>query len=203
MNPVSNNISEETVSMKKYITFVEENIIKKFDIDSTASLSIQNIKYGKKGSIMPDVVGSFDNEIAFKATNDNIIKMINYINLLGHPEILVDTGTVNGGAPAIMSNPLAMINELSLDNTLDTTKPNAENSGRMTLRFYIRGSSITDIAFLGGTITARKAALGKRIEITLAKCIAEVTCPKKKDLQALSRKFTEFTRSNGDKKATQ
>lgn len=34
--------------MKKYITFVEENIIKKFQLDSTASLSIQGIRYGKK-----------------------------------------------------------------------------------------------------------------------------------------------------------
>jgi hypothetical protein len=40
---------------------------------------------------MPEVVGSFDNEVAFKATNENIIKMINYINLLGHPEILTET----------------------------------------------------------------------------------------------------------------
>lgn len=152
---------------------------------------------------MPDTVGSFDNEISFKATNDNIIKMITYINLLGHPEILTDTGITNNETPAIMSNPLAMIDSFSLENILDTTKPNEENSGRMTLRFYIRGSSMTDIAFLGGTITARKNVLAKKIETTLTKCLAEVTCPKKKDLQALSRKYTEFNRSSASKKTMQ
>jgi hypothetical protein len=203
LNPISNNINEETVSMKKYITFVEENILKKFQLDSTASLSIQGIRYGKKWWIMPDVVGSFDNEISFKATNENIIKMINYVNLLGHPEILTDTGIINGWTPTIMSNPLAMIDSFSLENILDTTKPNEENSGRMTLRFYIRGSSINDVAFLGSTIASRKSILAKKIETTLTKCLAEVTCPKKKDLQGLSRKYTEFNRSSISKKVTQ
>ncbi len=203
LNPISNNIQEETISMKKYIMFMEENIIKKFGIESSASLSIQNIKYGKKGALMPDVVGSFDNEIAFKTTNENIIKMIRYINLLGNPEILVDTGTTSKVAPGIMSNPLAMINALSLDNTLDITKPTLENSGRMTVRFYIRGSSIMDIALLRGTLISRKTALGQKIEMTLTQCNKEITCPKKKDLQLLSRKFTEFSHSGGDKKPTQ
>ena len=61
--------------MKKYITFVEENIIKKFDIETSASLSLQNITYGKKGTTMPEIVGSFDNEISFKSTNNNIIRI--------------------------------------------------------------------------------------------------------------------------------
>ena len=30
LNPVSNNLSEETVSMRRYISFVEENILKQF-----------------------------------------------------------------------------------------------------------------------------------------------------------------------------
>ena len=49
LSPLSNSISEDTVSMKKYISFVEENIIKKYSLDSVASLSLQNITYGKKG----------------------------------------------------------------------------------------------------------------------------------------------------------
>ena len=48
LNPISNNILEETVSMRKYIAFVEENILKQFGIESTAALGIQNIRYGKK-----------------------------------------------------------------------------------------------------------------------------------------------------------
>ena len=49
LSPLSNSITEDTVSLKKYISFVEENIIKKYNLDSVASLSLQNISYGKKG----------------------------------------------------------------------------------------------------------------------------------------------------------
>lgn len=196
LNPVSNNVTEETVSMRRYIAFVENNILRQFGIESTAALGIQNIKYGKKGTDMPEVLGSFDTEITFTATNDGITKMIGYINTLGRPDILLDTGsTSTWGTPDIMSNPLAMINALSLQTTLDPTKPTEENGGRMVLRFYIRWSSLTDIAFLSGNIKARKEALKKKIEINIAACAGELTCPRKKDLDAFSRKYTEFDRA--------
>ncbi|MBX9809354.1 hypothetical protein K2X92_03135 [Candidatus Gracilibacteria bacterium] len=197
LNPVSNNISEDTVSMKKYISYIEENIIKKFGIDSSTTLSLQSIKYGGKGSSMPESVGSFDNDISFKSTNANIAKMIEYINDLGKPDVLLNTGSViAGGEPAIMSNPLAMIDSLALEQALDLSKPNEPNSGRMTIRFYVRGSSASDITFLSSTISLRKTTLGKKIEAAVKKCEGEDTCPRKKEYQSLSRKFTEFTRSN-------
>ena len=64
--------------------------------------------------------------------------MINYVNNLGHYEILVDTGSTSTAPTTIMSNPLAMIDSLSLEDSLDLNKPNEENAGRMTIRFYIR-----------------------------------------------------------------
>lgn len=204
LNPISNNINEDTVSLKKYITFVEENIIKKFNLDSTAALSIQNIKYGTKGGAMPETVGSFDNDISFKTTNGNIAKLIEYVNNLGRPDILVDTGsTIIGWEPTIMSNPLAMINSFSLESPLDLTKPNDENTGRMTIRFYVRGSSMNDVAFLTSTIATRKTALSKKIELALSKCNSEITCPRQKELQLLSKKYAEFVKGNTIKKQAQ
>jgi hypothetical protein len=64
----------------------------------------------------------------------------------------------------------------------------------MTVRFYIRGSSTSDIAFLTTTIATRKTALGKKIEQALSKCNSEITCPRQKELQQLSKKFSEFTK---------
>ena len=203
LNPISNNLSEETISLKKYITFVEENIIKKFGMKTTGALSIQNIRYGAKTWTMPETIGSFDNEISFKSTNQNIAKMIAYINDLGKPDILTDSGSAKiGNEPSIMSNPLAIIDSFSLDAPLDLGKPNEENSGRMTVRFYIRGSSVNDIAFLTNNLTTRKAALGKKIEATITKCEWDVTCPKKKELQMLLVKFNEFNKWTTNKKTT-
>ncbi len=145
---------------------------------------------------MPEVLGSFDTEISFTASNSGIANMITYINQLGHPEILLDTGsTSSGGVPAIMSNPLAMIDALSLQTTLDLTKPDVENGGRMVLRFYIRGSSVTDIEFLSETLKKRKESLKKQIDVSIASCNTEVTCSNKKSLELFERKYREFSRA--------
>ena len=120
---------------------------------------------------MPESVGYFDTEIAFTATNSNIARMIAYINNLGSPEVLSNTGTTSSGSlPLIMSNPLAMIDSFSLQSSLDETRPTTENSGRMTIRFYIRGSSPTDISYLSTAIATRRESLQKNIALMIAKC---------------------------------
>jgi hypothetical protein len=103
-----------------------------------------------------------------------------------------------------MSNPLALIDSFSLENSLDLTKLNEKNSGRMTLRFYVRGSSLTDIAYLRTAVTARNVTLGKNIELKLAACTKDVTCPNITTLQVLSKKYKEFNNSlAGNKKVSQ
>jgi hypothetical protein len=99
-----------------------------------------------------------------------------------------------------MSNPLAMIDSLSLENTLDLTKLNEKNSGRMTLRFYVRGSSATDIAYLKTAIATRNGALGKKIELKLTNCTKDTTCTNTLRLQALSKKYKEYNSSNASAK---
>jgi hypothetical protein len=99
-----------------------------------------------------------------------------------------------------MSNPLAMIEWLSLSTTLDLSKPNEENSGRMSIKFYIRWSSTTDIAYLSETIKTRKENLKKKIETNILKCSNDLTCSGKKSLEALERKYREFDRATTDTK---
>lgn len=101
-----------------------------------------------------------------------------------------------------MSNPLVTINSTSLEDTIDLMKPNDKNQGRITLRFYIRGSSISDIAYIKETIKNRKLALNKNIEIIYDKCKTDALCTHKKEFKALSRKYDEFNRASGIKNTT-
>lgn len=96
----------------------------------------------KKGVILLEI-GSFDLELTFKSTNEGINKLIDYINSLGHPELLLETGSTmtTEGLPEVMSNPLAKIDTLSLANTLDMNNPTEPNSGRVVIKFFVRGSS--------------------------------------------------------------
>lgn len=121
--------------------------------------------------------------------------MIDYLNNLGHPEILSDTGTTTPvNLPEIMSNPIVVVDALSLRTMLDPAKPTEENGGRITLRFYVRGSSATDMDYLAGTLASHIAKLKTRIDMNLKECSADITCTKLKDLQKISYKYNEFIR---------
>lgn len=195
LSPISNNLIEETINMKKYISFIETNILKEFELDSNAALWIQAISYWKKGTDTPEEIGSFNTELTFKSTNANISKLIDYINSLGHPEILLETGSIiNETPPEVMSNPLAIIDTLSLNDSLDMNNPNAENNGRVVIKFYVRGSSTSDVTLLSETIRLRREDLGKKITDLSKKCSLENTCSHKKEFETLTRKFDEFSR---------
>jgi hypothetical protein len=121
--------------------------------------------------------------------------MIGYLNTLGHPEILSDTGaTTTSNRPEIMSNPIVVVDALSLRMMLDPAKPNEENGGRITLRFYVRGSSTTDMDYLVGTLTSHITKLKSRIDTSLKNCTADPTCTKLKEIQKISYKYNEFIR---------
>jgi hypothetical protein len=195
LNPESNNMTEDAVSMRRYVAFIEKNILRQFHIESTTTLGIQNIQYGKKWGDMPESVGSFDAEIAFTANNSDIANMIDYLNTLGHPEILSDTGTtIPVNLPEIMSNPIVVVDALSLRAMLDPAKPTEENGGRITLRFYVRGSSTTDMEYLAGTLTSHITKLKIRLDNNIKDCSADITCTKLKELQKISYKYNEFIR---------
>ena len=51
------------------------------------------------------------------------------------------------------------IESLSLQNLLDANNPNVRNTGRVTIRFYVRGSSKEDITFLKEAIKEQETVL--------------------------------------------
>lgn len=196
LNPVNNNLTQDTINQKRYVYFVESNIFKKFDIENIMPLGIQSITYGKKGTSMPETIWYFDINMAFETTNGQIMQLIDYVNSLGKYDLLNDTSTSSTGwLPAVMSNPLAMINAFSLEWWFDKDNLDKKNSGNMTIRFYVRGSSKTDIEFLTENLKSRRESLKKNITTKLDACTVELTCPRKKDLELISRKFTEFSKA--------
>jgi hypothetical protein len=91
----------------------------------------------------------YEFRLDFKATNQDIQDFIEYINETGRPDILSFTGELSKDRiPKVMSNPLITMETFSVQEKLDLDNPTKENTGRSTLRFYIRGVSKDDIQFL-------------------------------------------------------
>jgi hypothetical protein len=88
------------------------------------------------------------------------------------------------------------IESLSLEDVLDGTRPSAINNGRVTIRFYIRGSSKEDITFLKGAIAARQESLQTQIKTAIEECQKQgQLCTELPRLDDFQKKYTEFARS--------
>lgn len=196
MSPMSANIDEENVTLKEYILYIEKEIFKKFDLDNNMSLWIQNVVYGNAWNGMPSGIGTFDLRLDFRTTNENIKKLIDYVNQSGNADILTQSGILSDDQiPEIMSNPLLTLEAFSLQFPLDLKNPDKINTGRATIRFYVRGSSSDDVTFLRENLQTRKDALLSNINSAVSECQKnEVLCSQLDSLKAFQKKYNEFLR---------
>lgn len=198
LSPVSGNIDEESITLREYIAYIEENILRAFHLDSPSALGIDGLQYTE----IPDTkkshpIGHFDVNISFKARNQNIIDLLNYLKETGSPDILTMETNPGDEMPWVMSNPLITLESLSLVDAPNILNASSENSGRMTLRLYIRGWSTNDKKFLQEVFLKRKEALGTKISQALETCTMNnsTTCIHFAALQDIEKRYQEFIRS--------
>ena len=195
MSPISSSLNEEYITLKEYTRFIEWKFLNEFEIKSNIALGIQWVSYPTTGKVTS--VGTFELRLDFRASNKNIQRLITYVNNSWDPAILNFTWVLlEDKIPKILANPLMTIEALSLENTLDATRPDATNNGRATIRFYVRGSSVEDIVFLKWAIATRRATLKKEIEAAIEECTIQsgLWCDTTR-LKDFEKKFSEFTRS--------
>jgi hypothetical protein len=230
MSPTSSAIDEEYMTLKSYITFIEKKFLNEFNISSNIVLWVQGISYG--ADTWAKNVWSFELRLDFSASNDNIQRLITYVNRSWNPELLSWTGiniwpddtdkTIrtkittylkaasknssktnweNTDDSVLLANPLMTIESLSLENVLDARKPDDINNWRVTIRFYVRGSSQEDITFLQSYLSTRKENLNKEITSAITECKAQdLLCANLSKLEAFEKKYNEFSRSLGGTK---
>ncbi len=200
MSPLSNNIEEDSITLRQYVRFIESSILKRFNFDSNVIIGMQGITFGTKGSNIPENLGMFDFRLDFKWTNGNIAKFIDYVNTAGKPDILSYTGTTtaNDKSLAVLSNPLITMESFSLQEKLDKNNPNKENTGRATLRFYVRWVSKDDITYLKENLKARQIKLLENINENVKLCGSDsILCASySKKLSLFQVKYREYERSS-------
>lgn len=194
LSPISGNISEENITLREYISYIENTILKNFGITSLSPLGIDWVKYEEKDGKVVNPIGSFVVDLNFKTSNANLSKLLDFIKETGKPDILSDTGTLVT-IPKVMSNPLITVDSLSLAQIIDPRFPNQENSGRIALKFYVRGSSAADSSFLLESFTKKKVELEQSIEKRIKECSANAsTCMESENLQNFAKKEADFAK---------
>jgi hypothetical protein len=204
MSPFSNNIEENNINLKQYVAYVERMILKEFNFDTNVIIGMQGMTFGDKKWTAPESIGMFDFRLDFRATNADILRFIEYINNSWEPTILSRTGSLSSTEiPEAMSNPLITMENLAIQDKLDIDNPTKENSGRATLRFYVRWVSKDDIKFLKESLRVRQAELEKNTTDAIKECEKDgPVCTHKKKLLTFQAKYQEYIRSLSTAKAS-
>jgi hypothetical protein len=199
MSPLSSNIEEDNITLRQYVKYIENTILKGFNFDSNVVIGMQGITFWAKGGSTPENLGMFDFRLDFKGTNGDIIRFINYVNTAWKPDILSASGIIraDNSAIAAMSNPLITMESFSLQDKLDKDNLNKENSGRATLRFYVRWVSKDDIGYLKENLRVRQLKLKTSINTNVQSCTKDpIWCASyNKKLTSFSQKYLEYERS--------
>lgn len=200
LSPISGNIEEDNIDLKWYIKFVEWKILKQFNFESNIALWLDSIVWWKNSDGIPENIGSIELQISFKWTNNDIIKFVDYINNSGNPKLLTEAGTDEKGKlslnkiPAVMSNPLIVITSFSLENAITWINGDEENSGRATIKLYVRWISKDDVSYLRENIKVREEDLSKKLTNSISECKSKLSlCGDTwKRLDKFSRKLQEY-----------
>ncbi len=202
MSPMSARVDEENITLKWYISYMERVLIKGFNFDTNMALWIQSLAYGNAGNGVPSTIGTFDLRLDFKARNSDIIRFIDYVNASWEPDILTNTGLLSEDSiPEIMSNPLMTMESFALQSPLDARDGEKQNSGRATVRLYLRGASKDEITYLRDNLQVRKDELQINTTAAIKRCKESTTlCTQIADLEAFQKKYNEFIRGVSDVK---
>lgn len=198
MSPLSSNIEEDNITLRQYVRFIESTILKQFNFNTNVLIGMQGITFWAKGTSIPENLWTFEFRLDFTSRNEDIIKFIDFINSSGKPDILSSTWvTPMTKVPEVMSNPLITMESLSIQEKLDPDKPDKENSWRVTLRFYVRGISTSDITFLKENLKIRQEKLKWMIDENVKICEKDtIYCNSyMKKLQDFQQKYREYLRS--------
>lgn len=200
LSPISGNIEEENIDLKWYIRFIETTILKRFNIDSTMILSLQDAHPWNSTDGIPENIGSFEIQLSFKAKNKDITSFVHFINESGNPYLLTDSGiTMNTllpteKIPGLMSNPLITLTSFNLESALDPSKSDDDNAGRASLRIYIRWISKDDISYLKENVRNREQELWNNLAKAIVECKGKwpLCWETAKRLAVFFRKYQEY-----------
>ncbi|MDD2516267.1 MAG: hypothetical protein PHF46_01640 [Candidatus Gracilibacteria bacterium] len=132
------------ISLYSLVYYIEENILKKYNLVSTNSIGIDGIKF-EKTNILGGNIGTLSFSLDFKGTNSNIRDFLDEIQSSGKLNIkdgkLYPRENVQSGST--LNNILITIEELSFNELIIDL--DEQNSGNIKLNLYINGVDAKDV----------------------------------------------------------
>ncbi|HRI35812.1 MAG TPA: hypothetical protein PK765_01780 [bacterium] len=161
----------ETLTLENFIEYVETNILRRFNIQSNASVGINGMEFEENTAGTLNI-GSFIVRIDFQGEIEDIRKMIEFLQSSG--KFSIKNGRIEGELPSeqnittLSENLLVDIREFSINGWLPSDDPlmsaNAETSGSVALEFYVQGNNSQKVLLMRTQVLNAYKDLEKKIQ---------------------------------------
>lgn len=175
--------SKNRITLKSLVRYVEENLLKKYALESYSTVGLANIAFSTSqvGAVN---IGSYKLNLEVAGSNNSLFALMDFIQNSGKLPLkdgkLVDnqTQTDTGGVlpprsdivstDSTLSNLLITIDSAKFD--LPPERNDDKNKAQFTLVLYVRGRSYTDFIQIRNELAANVKQLRKDIETNGALC---------------------------------
>ncbi|MDD2565299.1 MAG: hypothetical protein PHZ26_00935 [Candidatus Gracilibacteria bacterium] len=163
----SNGQIKNRLTLSSFINFVENNILRNYNITSLSSIGIDKVDFSDnsiEGSSNTNNgnIGNFSLNIDFKGVNSDIYKMIDYIQSSG--KIIIKNGKLENSIKQTegINNILMSVKNINLSKPL--LDNNELNQGAVEIIFYVRGVGLEQLLDIKKKLTASGSELFTKIE---------------------------------------
>ncbi len=174
--------SKNRITLKSLVKFVEEHLLKKFNLESYSSVGLSNIVFSTSQVGVVNI-GSYKVTLDIAGTNNSILALLDAIQASGTLPLkdgkLVDTDvSTNSGTVATpaadtstdsaLSNLLITVDAAKFDTPPE--RNDNKNKGQLVLVLYVRGRSYSDFIQIRNELAANIKTLKKNIETNGGLC---------------------------------
>lgn len=180
MSSIGGSVEEEMITLKWLITYVEWTLLKQFNIRSLNPVSLQWVSFLKIKDL-PENMGFLDLRIDLAGRSQDIMDLIRFVNKSWDPKSLEAARKVWWPTPRVLENPLFTITQFSLQDLPTNLDPGDENTGKLSMRLYLRGWAPKDIRYFQTQIIERIDNLIRKVEEEQKKCDTDKNLCQNKD----------------------
>lgn len=173
--------SKNRITLKSLVHYVEENLLKKYNLESYSTIGLANISFSTS-QIGAVNIGSYKLNLEVAGTNNSLLALLDSIQASGKlplkdGKLVEDPASISSSASgssdidstdSALSNLLITIDSAKFD--LPPDRNDAKNKAQLALVLYVRGRSYADFIQIRNELATNVKQLRKDIESNGALC---------------------------------
>ena len=171
-------IQTRQINNTTFIEYIENNIIRQFNLTSQGNIGVEDVKFSDKESTIN--IGTYQLSLPFSGKNRDILHMLAFANSTG--QFHIENGHIKSSVTSIIHEDNTTMPRNLLMNIIGLTMGHPLlnnddiNSGNITLEFYVKGLSVPEVYTLRDSIVKDLAALSKVVDTSSNICSRGTAC---------------------------